>query len=115
MVFILTICPAIIAATYYLKIRKIRLWSIELPVFTIIFLFLILLCTLAVQYVRSDGIIEVFNDGYFTIQYTVKYMVTSLVFSLLLPHILYLGALLDETPGKIYKKIRKVSAKNEKN
>jgi hypothetical protein len=115
MAFVLTICPAIIAATYYLKIRKIRLRSIEFPVFTVIFLFLILLCTLAVQYVRSDGIIEVFNDGYFTIQYTVKFMITSLVFSLLLPHILYIGVLLDELPDKLYGKIRRVTTKNEKN
>ncbi len=96
-----------IASVYYLKIRKQRLKSLEFPVFTVIFLFLILFCTFGIQYIRGDGLVGIFNDGYFTVSYAVKFMFTALVFALLLPHILYLGILLDELPARVYRKIRK--------
>ncbi|HPH11455.1 MAG TPA: hypothetical protein PKW59_11360 [Thermotogota bacterium] len=112
MAVILTLCPAVIASVYYLKIRKRPLKSLDFPVFTIIFLFLILLCTFGVQYIRGDGMVGLFNDGYFTINYSVKFMFTGLVFSILLPHILYICVLFDELPEKWYRKIRKGKARD---
>jgi|GEM_PF-1580637 len=85
---VLVFFPGIVASAYYLKIKKVSLVSLEFPVFIVVFSFLIFLANLAFLYLKGYGEQEVFNQGFFSIQFTLKYLFLSLVFSVLLPHVL---------------------------
>jgi len=105
-VFLFIFFPGVAASVYYLKIKKKTLASVEFPAFIVVFSFLIFLCNLAFQYFRGFSHQEVFNQGFFSIQYTGKYLFLSLIFSLLLPHVVCLLSYFDVSFDKFFSRFR---------
>ncbi|HRW93713.1 MAG TPA: hypothetical protein P5560_12250 [Thermotogota bacterium] len=113
-VFLLIFFPGVAASVYYLKIKKKPLASVEFPAFIVVFSFLVWLCNLAFQYFKGYAHQEIFNEGFFSIQYTVKYLLLSLVFSVLLPHVLCFLSFFEGSFDRVMLRVTRKRKRGEK-